>query len=187
MAPRTRRSSPLPIDRIDATKLSAHPIELCWTGKRNDAYRMVEERSKSARREVGERQERSAFLSAQLFCAQTRARVVGGGEAVSRVRARSYVWEHACIHEAARSIYVYRRGRDGRARVPLRGKRVHARVRPRRTCASAHTRGSDRASVCVETQTKGGKPVSSGAPQRREQPFYSNPGGKRRRGQRDRM
>lgn len=37
-----------------------------------------------------------------------------------------------------------------------------------------------RASVCVETQTKGGKPVSSGAPQRREQPFYSNPGGKRR-------
>lgn len=34
------------------------------------------------------------------------------------------------------------------------------------------------APVCVETQTKGGKPVSSGAPQRREQPFYSNPGGK---------
>ena len=30
----------------------------------------------------------------------------------------------------------------------------------------------------METQTKGGKPVSSGAPRRREQPFYSNPGGK---------
>ncbi|KYN05067.1 hypothetical protein ALC62_04055 [Cyphomyrmex costatus] len=44
---------------------------------------------------------------------------------------------------------------------------------------ASYLAGVDAARLCVGTQTKGGKPVSSGAPERREQPFYSIPGGKR--------
>lgn len=46
--------------------------------------------------------------------------------------------------------------------------------------STTHTCNGTRVAVSVlGTQTKGGKPVSSGAPERREQPFYSIPGGKR--------
>lgn len=48
-------------------------------------------------------------------------------------------------------------------------------VHPPHTHMQRHACGG----LCVGDPTKGGKPVSSGAPERREQPFYSIPGGKR--------
>lgn len=57
--------------------------------------------------------------------------------------------------------------------------RVYAPPLVRSVYVHSHVRQHACGSLCVGTQTKGGKPVSSGAPERREQPFYSIPGGKR--------
>lgn len=76
-----------------------------------------------------------------------------------RTRRRLPIWRASTQHGVCMRVYA----------LPLvRGVYVHP-----------HTWRHACGSLCVGTQTKGGKPVSSGAPERREQPFYSIPGGKR--------
>jgi len=76
-----------------------------------------------------------------------------------RTRRRLPIWRASTRHGVCMRVYA----------PPLvRGVYVHP-----------HTWRHACGSLCVGIQTKGGKPVSSGAPERREQPFYSIPGGKR--------
>lgn len=138
-------------------------------------------RSRKARGEISESQKQA--VSFTLSCSarrHVRACLAGATPVAVWVR---FTYVCVCVevdsYEAS-FLYVYVHRRVGTSTRVCTSRRAC-------TCACAppayvgsHTRVAARASVRVKTQTKGGKPVSSGAPQRREQPFYSNPSGKRR-------
>lgn len=147
-------------------------------------------------RSVFERLKGSKFAHAQLFCAWTRARAKLAGARVAAYACACSAFGRTLAYERSRTrvcrgqtepTHTERERAHTRRRLAIwRAStqhgvcmRVYAPPLVRGVCVHPHTRWHACASLCVGTQTKGGKPVSSGAPERREQPFYSIPGGKR--------
>lgn len=141
---------------------------------------------------VSDRSNDSKFPHAQLFCAWTRARakLAGARVRLTRVRAVRPLSRLGAPH--TRVSQANSRAYRGREYIHAAGfpiwrastrhgvcMRVYAPPLVRGVRVYLHTWRHACGSLCVGTQTKGGKPVSSGAPERREQPFYSIPGGKR--------
>lgn len=144
-------SSTGPIDRIDSMKNSRcieNPNSVSREGKEETRTAAREDgKARDAKLAKGRKEARSFPLSCSAR-RHVRAWLAGARRSGVCVAAL-HVLEHAYVYEPARSIYVWRRVGTAARVCLLRGERVHARVRPRRTCTFARTHAWPRSRVCL--------------------------------------